>query len=387
VKHSRLDLAAAGGALRGQLRGQDFAMVAVALTLIVVGLLLSLAASPAVAERIDAGSNLHFASRHILFAALGVAVLAAAAMLDVKTVRRAGVILLGVSVLLLLVVALFGVDVKGARRWLSFYWVTVQPSEIVKPALVIVAAWMLSERMRNPRFPGLAVVGVLYLLVAAFLFNQPDMGQTLLLGGALAALAFAAGVSWVWLAGAAAGGAGLLGLGYLFHGHVRYRIDQFLNPAGPGGEQTELALKTIQSGGLIGRGPGNGVIKERLPDAHSDFVFAVSAEEFGLIASFGLILLYGFLIWRGLRRAERVADPFAQLAGTGLIILLGLQACVHIAVNVALAPAKGMTLPLVSYGGSSMIGAALTLGFALALLRSRPGGVIYGDDSKAAHDG
>jgi cell division protein FtsW len=369
-------LGAALSGLRGQLRGQAYGLFGLALALMLAGLLLSYAASPAVAERLRA-DDLHFATRQMAFAGLGVLVLMAAALCSVRTVRRAGVILLGVALILLLAVALFAPQVKGAARWLSIAGITVQPSEILKPALVIVAAWMLSERMREPRFPGLAVIGVLYLIAAAFLFNQPDMGQALLLGVTLGVLAFAAGVSWLTLAGAAAGGAGLLGLGYLFHEHVRARIDKFLAPGGPSGDQVELSLRTIQSGGLFGRGPGEGVIKDKLPDAHSDFIFAVAAEEFGLIASIGLVLLYGLLLWRGLQRAERVIDPFAQLAASGLLILIGLQAAVHIAVNVSLAPAKGMTLPFVSYGGSSMIGAALTLGFALALLRQRPGATLY----------
>jgi cell division protein FtsW len=173
----------------------------------------------------------------------------------------------------------------------------------------------------------------------------------------------------------------------LLHEHVRARIDKFLSPGGPSGDQVEMALRTIQSGGLFGRGPGEGIIKDRLPDAHSDFVFAVAAEEFGLIASIGLVVLYGLLVWRGLQRAERVIDPFAQLAASGLLILIGLQAAVHIAVNVSLAPAKGMTLPFVSYGGSSMIGAALTIGFALALLRRRAGGTLYETPAAEARDG
>jgi cell division protein FtsW len=379
-------LAEAWNGLRGQIRGQDFGLAALAVALILAGLLLSYAASPAVAERIRA-DEMHFASRQMAFAGLGLMVLIVAALCSVRTVRRAGVILLAIAFVLLLAVALFAPDVKGAARWLSIAGVTVQPSEILKPALVIVAAWMLSERMRAPRFPALAVVATLYLIAATFLFNQPDMGQALLLGVTLGILAFAAGVSWLTLSAAAAGGAGLLGLGYLLHEHVRARIDKFLSPGGPSGDQVEMALRTIQSGGLFGRGPGEGIIKDRLPDAHSDFVFAVAAEEFGLIASIGLVVLYGLLVWRGLQRAERVIDPFAQLAASGLLILIGLQAAVHIAVNVSLAPAKGMTLPFVSYGGSSMIGAALTIGFALALLRRRAGGTLYETPAAEARDG
>jgi cell division protein FtsW len=291
-------------------------------------------------------------------------------------VRRLGAILFLASLALVAVASFFAPEVKGAARWIDVGAFALQPSEFLKPGLVVVWAWMLSEEMKHPRFPGRWIALSLYLVAAALLVMQPDVGQTALLGALLAALLLISGVSWRFLAGgalfAALAGAAL----YHLEGHVRARIDAFLAP-GETPYQVGRALDAFASGGLFGRGPGEGIVKRTLPDAHSDFVYAVAAEEFGLFASLGLIALFGLIAWRGLSRASRLIDAFSQLAATGLIALLVMQAAIHIAVNVSFAPAKGMTLPFVSYGGSSMLGAAITIGLALALLRWRPGAHLY----------
>jgi cell division protein FtsW len=236
---------------------------------------------------------------------------------------------------------------------------------------------MLGESMKQPGFPGRTVAIALYALAGAALLAQPDIGQTALLGLCLAPMLILSGVALRYvLGGGVLAALGALAI-YNFYPHARERVDTFLNPEGDAAYQVNRALDAIAAGGVFGRGPGEGVIKRALPDAHADFVFAVAAEEFGLIASIGLIVLFGALAFRGLSRASRLNEPFEQLAASGLITLLVAQAAIHIAVNLSLLPAKGMTLPFISFGGTSMIGSALALGSCLSLLRDRPGAYLY----------
>jgi cell division protein FtsW len=272
---------------------------------------------------------------------------------------------------LLALVLAFGHEVKGAQRWLRLAGLSLQPAELVKPALVVGFAWMLSSGLTQQRFPGVALACALYGATAALLVPQPDLGQTALLGLVLAGMLFVAGAPWRFFAIGGVAAAFAAVSAYILYGHARARIDAFLNPDARS-YQVDKALDAIASGGVLGRGPGEGVVKLRLPDAQADFIYAAAAEEFGWLASLGLLCLYGAIAWIGLRRAAGLADPFRQIAAGGLVLLFSAQAAVHIAVNGSLAPAKGMTLPLVSYGGSALIGSAATLGLALALLRVRP---------------
>ena len=362
-------------ALKRRIGAYDQTLAAAALMLALFGFVLSMAASPAATAKIGYDDAFDFTWRHVGFLLAGTALFAGAASLSPVGVRRfAGVTYL-VCLVLLLLVPFIGVETKGATRWLRVGAATIQPSEFLKPALVVLMAWMLSERMKQPHFPGVKVSAGLFGVAALLLLIQPDVGQTTLLAMCFGVLLFAAGVSWVWLASGLAG-AGIFGFAlYHLFPHVKARIDA-LAP-GATSYQVGRALDAISAGGALGRGPGEGVYKRTLPDAHSDFIYSVSAEEFGLLASVGIIALYGAIAWRGLSRAGRLADPFAQLAALGLITLFTLQAAIHIAVNLGVAPAKGMTLPLVSYGGSSMLASAITLGMAFALVRKRPGAFIY----------
>ncbi|MGE0828974.1 MAG: FtsW/RodA/SpoVE family cell cycle protein [Hyphomonadaceae bacterium] len=371
---------AGGGAGAGQilagLRALDRPLLSVIAILIVIGIIVSLAASPGATARIQVEDSFHFSTRHAIFAGIGAVVLIAASLLPLIAVRRISVFLYVIALVLVTVATFVSPDVKGASRWIDIGPVNLQPSEILKPAIIVMWAWMLSEHMKRPRFPGHWVALGLFAPAALLLLAQPDVGQTALLGFTFAAMLLLAGVSWRWIVGGAAA-AGALGLLlYHFEAHVRARVDAFLNPTEPG-YQVGRALDAIASGGLFGRGPGEGVIKRSLPDAHSDFVYAVAAEEFGLLASIGLLALYFYLLWRGLSRSSRLIDPFAQLAGAGLVLQIVMQALIHIAVNLSLLPAKGMTLPLISYGGSSMMCVCLTLGFVLAITRARPGAYLY----------
>lgn len=357
-------------------RTYDRPLLIIAGLLLALGILFSMATSPSATARINIAEAFYFAGRQAVYAGLGVIVMLAAASLDPRQLRRAATIIAAIALPLCLAASLFGAEVKGAQRWFDVGPVSFQPSEILKPAIVVVWAWMLGESMRAPRFPGRAVSIGLFALCAAVLLSQPDVGQTALLALVLGPMLILSGLALRWVIGGAALAAVFAGAIYNFYPHARARIDAFLSDGAPG-YQVGRALDAIAAGGVFGRGPGEGVIKRSLPDAQADFVFAVAAEEFGLLASLGLIFLFGALAFRGLSRASRLNEPFEQLAAAGLVTLLVAQAAVHIAVNLSLLPAKGMTLPFISFGGSSMIGSALALGFCLSLLRDRPGAYLY----------
>jgi cell division protein FtsW len=360
-----------------RVRSYDRPILMIAAALFALGILFSMAASPAATARIRIEEAFYFAGRQAAYAAVGVVVMLAAAALEPRGVRRTATILAAICLPLCALAAWIGPEVKGAQRWFDFGFFSLQPSEILKPALIVVWAWMLGASIRQPGFPGRSISLAIYALAAAALLSQPDIGQTALLLLCLGPLLILSGMAWRWIIG---GGvlAALSAWGiYGFYPHARERVDAFLNPEGDAAYQVNRALDAIAAGGVFGRGPGEGVIKRSLPDAHADFVFAVAAEEFGLIASLGLIALFGALAFRGLSRASRLNEPFEQLAAAGLVTLLVAQASIHIAVNLSLLPAKGMTLPFISFGGSSMIGSALALGFCLSLLRDRPGAYLY----------
>lgn len=365
-----------GGAF-DRVRTYDRPLLLIAAALFVLGILFSLSASPAATARIRIEEAFYFAGRQTAYAALGALVVLAAASLEPRQVRRAATVLVAIFLPLCALAGLIAPEVKGAQRWFDFGFFSLQPSEILKPALIVVWAWMLGESMRDARFPGRLIAIVLMALTAAVLLSQPDVGQTALLALSLGALLILSGMSLRWiLGGIAVAGASAFAI-YKLVPHARERVDAWLNPSGDAAYQVNRALEAISAGGAFGTGPGEGEIKRLLPDAHADFVFAVAAEEFGLLASLGLIVLFGALAFRGLSRASRLNEPFEQLAAAGLITLLVAQASIHIAVNLSLLPAKGMTLPFISFGGSSMVGSALALGFCLSLLRDRPGAYLY----------
>lgn len=340
--------------------------------LIGIGVMLSFASSPAAAARLHINVPFYFAIRQCLFGAGAIGLLVGVSVLSPRGVRRLSVVVYLAAILIMAALPFFGHAAKGADRWLSVGGMTLQPSEFMKPALVVLAAWMFSESRKGEGVPGVSIAFVLYGIAVVLLLRQPDIGQTLLLTVAFSAAFFVAGVPLMWMVSLL----GLAGLGfvviYFTYGHVSARFHTFLASGGEGGGQVAKAAEAIRHGGLFGVGPGEGVLKRGVPEAHTDFIYSVAAEEYGFVFSMGLIALFAFVVVRGLYRAMKLEESFEQVASAGLFVLLGQQVLINIAVNLNIIPTKGMTLPFISYGGSSMLAMGLTLGMALALTRRRP---------------
>ena len=353
-------------------RTVDWPILFAASALLAVGLILALAAGPSAAARIGFSDPYHFVLRQSVFAVIASVIVIGASLLDRQLARRAAAFVFILAFALMAVILLFGHEAKGAQRWIRLAGFSLQPSEMVKPALIVLTGWLLAQRRIYPEGPWAVVAFAFFAVTLGLLLLQPDVGQAALLSAAFIITFFISGLPWRWAAGFAAGGAALAATLYALLPHVRYRVNSFLDPSAYDTYQVDKAGEAIARGGVIGAGPGEGTVKSALPDAHNDFVYAVLSEEYGLIAALILIGVYGFITLRGLALAAQLKDPYPRAAASGLFALFGLQAIINIAVNIALIPPKGMTLPFVSSGGSSMIGTALTLGFALALIR-RPG--------------
>lgn len=353
-------------------RTVDKGLIAAALMLMGAGIVLSLAAGPAAAARLEISDPFHFVYRQAAFAAAAVGVLLASSLLSPAWVRRVCGLLFVVCFLVMAALLLFGHEAKGATRWIRIGETTFQPSEIMKPALVVLTAWLLAQRDRFPAGPWAPIAFTFYAVTVGLLLLQPDVGQSALLTAAFVIVFFIAGLPWLWAAGFAVGGAGLGVLLYNIVPHVRQRVNSFLNPTEYDTYQIDKARQAIERGGLFGVGPGEGTVKRSLPDAHTDFIYAVAGEEFGLLLLVGLTVLFAVIAIKGIVEAAKQKDIYQRAAGVGLYAIFGLQAAVNMAVNLSLIPPKGMTLPLVSSGGSSLLGSALTLGLALALTRKQP---------------
>ncbi|WP_157015870.1 putative lipid II flippase FtsW [Mesorhizobium xinjiangense] len=340
------------------------------LTLMGLGVVLSFAASPAVAERIGLDSY-HFVERQIVFMVPAVAVMIGVSFLSARNIRRLALVMLLGSLVLMVAALFFGIEVKGARRWVSLAGVSVQPSEFLKPAFVIICAWLFSEHARQPEIPGNLFAMILLGVVLALLVAQPDLGQTMLVLGTWGVMFFMAGMPWLWIVALGAVGAAGAFAAYSFFPHVAERIDRFITGEGDT-YQVDMGREAIIRGGWWGQGPGEGSVKRILPDSHTDFIFSVAAEEFGIALCFLIVALFAFIVLRGLKAALREEDDFTRYAIAGLVVLMGLQSIINIGVNVQLLPAKGMTLPFISYGGSSLVAMAVSMGMVLALTRRKP---------------
>jgi len=339
--------------------------------LMLTGVILSLAASPPVATRIGL-DPFHFFGRHVLFLLPASIVLVGVSFLSPRQIRRTALIVFAVSIVLIVATLLFGAEVKGSKRWITILGVNIQASESAKPAFVVVAAWLFAESTKRPEMPATSMALALLLMLVTLLVMEPDFGQTMLILMVWGALFFIAGMRMIWVMGLAGVASAGLFSAYLFVPHVAGRIKRFMNPASGDTFQVDMAMEAFFNGGWFGLGPGEGIAKRSLPDSHTDFVFAVAAEEFGIILCLTMLGLYAFIVIRALSRAYASEDMFARFAASGLAILFGVQGAINMAVNLQLIPAKGMTLPFVSYGGSSIISLAYGVGMMLALTRLRP---------------
>ena len=346
----------------------DRPMLSLVLVLLLSGFVLSFAASPPVAERLGLDS-LHFVLRHAFYAPLAAALMIAISFLSPRQVRRIALVMLFVCLAMMVVVLFIGEEIKGSRRWLFLFGMSIQPSEMIKPAFIVITAWLFAEGSQRPDVPGKLLAVGLLVITGALLVAEPDLGQTVLFVIVWGALFFLAGANTLifgGLGGLAA--AGLLGAYYVFP-HVAGRINRFLDPDSGDNFQIATAMQSFQRGGWSGTGPGEGIMKRVLPNSHTDFVFAVVGEEFGIVLCLLIVALFSLLVMRGLYQAMRRNSAFERMAVAGLTTQIGIQAFINMGVNLHLLPAKGMTLPFISYGGSALLSSAVTMGFLLALSR------------------
>lgn len=338
--------------------------------LISVGVLMAAAATPMVANRIGL-EEFYFLKRHLFYLVPSFLTIFFVSTLSLDKLKKFSLILFFVALFLTLMTFFFGTEIKGARRWISVLGFSLQPSEFAKPALAVITAWMLSEQQKHPKFHGNLLATLFYISFAVLLVFQPDVGMVLLTTAVWVGQFFVDGFPIIYAV--IMGLAGICGviLAYFFLPHVTVRIDKFLNPTVGDHYQIDRSLEAFANGGLFGVGPGEGIIKKHLPDAHADFVFAVLGEEFGFFVCVFVVLLIAFIAVYGMLKALKKDDSFSLLASVGLLSQFGLQSFVNIASALHLIPTKGMTLPFVSYGGSSMIAASITAGLILALGRKR----------------
>jgi cell division protein FtsW len=349
----------------------DRQLMSATLLLMAIGVLVSMAASPPVATRIGV-EPYHFVKSQLFYLSIAAIALLFISTLERVWVRRLGLVGFAGAIFLMLLALKFGPEIKGAHRWLDVGPISLQPSEFAKPCFVIVFAWLLAERIRLPDMPGhLMAYGCAGIFMLCLIL-QPDFGQAALVVATIGAMLLVYGVPWPLVFGLAGAGAAAVAMSYALVPHVASRIDRFLNPEKGDTFQVDTSMQAFHNGGILGAGPGGGTAKLVLPDAHTDFTFSVIGEEFGLLACLAIMGLFLFIIIRALKRAKTEADPFTALAMTGVTSMFAIQASINMGVNVALLPAKGMTLPMISYGGSSLLGTAIAIGFLLALGRNVP---------------
>jgi len=341
-------------------------------SLMALGAILMLAASPAAGGRIDLPS-FHLANRQLLLLGPAFAVMIGVSLLSPRWVRRVAVIGLACALLLCLATLLVGTEIKGAARWISLGGISIQPSELLKPCFAVTAAWLFTLPGNREERAGRLAVLALWAIASLLLLLQPDFGQFVLLTAVAGLQLFLVGLPLVWVALLGAGGLAALVGAYLLLPHVASRIDRFLDPSTGDHYQIDRSLEAFENGGLFGRGPGEGVVKSQLPDSHSDFIFAVAGEELGLLVCLLILALFSFVVLRGFARAFAERSLFVLTAAVGLLAQFGLQAIINMGSTLHLMPTKGMTLPFISYGGSSLLAVALTMGMALALTRRRDG--------------
>lgn len=348
----------------------DWFMLVAFLSLIGIGFMLSFAASITVAEKLGFAS-FYFVKRHAFFLFPSMLLMIIFSFYSQRQVKNTAFIILCFSLIAMLLVLFYGFEIKGARRWLYYSGISFQPSEFMKPSFIVVCAWLFSEQIRQPDIPGNIFALILFGIVIALLIAQPDFGQSILISVIWGCMLFITGISWIWIILLGFFGIISLALAYSMMPHVALRINYFFTGIGDS-FQSNNARDAIINGGWFGKGPGEGTIKRLVPDSHTDFVFSVAAEEFGIIFCILIICIFALITIRSLLYAMREFDDFTRMALFGLALQIGLQAVISIGVNVNLLPTKGMTMPAISYGGSSMLGMCITMGYILSLTRFIP---------------
>lgn len=349
-----------------------FSMLAI-LLIIAFGAMMVTAASPAVAERIGLDS-FYFVRRQSVFLAFSIGIIFIFSLFSPLTIRRIAVVGFGGGLIFLMFVLLFGQEVKGATRWIYIFGFSLQPSEFIKPFFIVVTAWMLSEAKTRKHFHGFKISVFLYVLLISLIILQPDFGMVVVISSVWAGQLFLAGLPLVWIVAIVIFGVVGILSAYTFLPHVAFRIDSFLNSMSEGGNyQVRKSLEAFSHGGIAGTGPGEGKVKLYLPDSHTDFIFAVAGEELGVLVCLIIVGLYAFVVIRGFKRMFEETDLFVVFAVSGLLMQFGIQALINMGVALNLLPTKGMTLPFISYGGSSMLALSIAIGMMLSLTRRRFG--------------
>ena len=346
-------------------------LAAIAL-LIGFGVIMTMAASPPVADNLGFDSY-HFVQKQLFFMPIALLFLIGASLMAPQGTLRVAIVIFFISFGLLITTCFFGFESKGAKRWINILGWSLQPSEFIKPAFAVVTAWLFAMKSENGRAIGQTSAIVLYGLVVCLLLLQPDFGMTVVVSAVWFTQFFLAGLPLLWVAGFIALGIAGSVPAYFLLPHVASRVDRFIDPTSGDSYQVMRSMEAFMKGGVLGRGPGEGSVKTMLPDAHTDFIFAVAAEEFGMITCLLVVGLFAFIVLRGFSRIIKETNFFILLSVTGLLVQFGLQALINMASTLHLMPTKGMTLPFISYGGSSLVSVALCMGMVLSLTRRRIG--------------
>jgi cell division protein FtsW len=340
--------------------------------LIAIGFVLLMAASPTVAERIKVPS-FHFVQKQLIFYLLGAIIIYAFSVMDIVTLRMVNALCFFVAMVLLVMVQFWGFETKGAKRWIYLGGFSLQPSEVLRPFYAVICAWFLSKGKIQNNYRGELICIIITAIIALFLALEPDFSMILFFGVILAAQLFIAGLPILYILISGVLGAVAVIAGYFAMPHVRNRIDSFLDPSKGESYQSRKSLEAFYNGGFFGTGPGEGQVKEIIPDAHTDFIFPVAGEELGVLVCLFIVFLFGFITLRSLFKMYSEKDLFAILAVSGLMVFFATMAVVNMGVAVGLLPNTGVTLPFISYGGSSMISTCAAMGMVLAFTKKRFG--------------
>lgn len=346
----------------------DKVLLGLITVLIIFGIFLNFSASPSVANRIGA-DTFHFVKRQLFFLPIAYGLMVVLSMQNLKMIRRISILGYVIIICLMVLTLFWGEAIKGASRWIRILGFSLQPSEFVKPVFAVVAAWLFEGQKKHQDFPGDILSFGLYCLTICLLALQPDVGMSIVVTAIWGFQLFLSGLSLTLVGIFAAGGVGLLVLAYFTFSHVHTRVDQFLASGGELSYQVRKSLEAFANGHIFGRGPGEGIVKSNIPDAHTDFIFAVAGEEFGLFLCLIIVGIYAAIVIRAMMISMRENNLFIILSAAGLSASFGLQAIINMASTLHLMPTKGMTLPFISYGGSSLLATALGMGMLLAITR------------------